>query len=89
METKEYFEKVMMDYNQNRKGRETCASIVVMKVFKMFIYDNNNWWSKVSGILAESRGIFEVSLMTAENEDIRKEISEIRAELSYFVVREI
>ena len=42
METKEYFEKVMMDYNQNRKGRETCASIVVMKVFKMFIYDNNN-----------------------------------------------
>lgn len=42
METKEYFEKVMMDYTQNCKGREICASIVVMKVFKMLIYDNGN-----------------------------------------------
>ena len=24
MESKEYFEKVMQDYNQNRKGRSLC-----------------------------------------------------------------
>lgn len=37
METKEYFEKVMQDYNQNRKGRNLrkyCS--------QMFIYDNDN-----------------------------------------------
>ena len=30
METKEYFEKVMQDFNQNRRGRN-LVSIVVMK----------------------------------------------------------
>lgn len=29
MESKEYFEKVMQDYNQNRKGRKYCKDEAV------------------------------------------------------------
>lgn len=34
MESKEYFEKVMQDYNLNRKGR-SCVSIAKMKLSNM------------------------------------------------------
>ena len=42
MESKEYFEKVMQDYNQNRKG-VACVSIVKMKQSTMtgFLYKKN------------------------------------------------
>lgn len=29
METKEYFEKVMMDYNPNRKGRVRISQVIL------------------------------------------------------------